>query len=82
MLSHWTDQCQKFVSLSLENRIKAVKENYACFSCLKRAGETTGPITVLEDASVLKEAMEASARIIIILSYTEQFSRLLQLLRW
>lgn len=36
--SHWTDQCQKFVSLSLENRIKAVKENHACFSCLKRAG--------------------------------------------
>ena len=36
--SHWTDQCQKFASLSLENRIKAVKENRACFSCLKRAG--------------------------------------------
>ena len=36
--SHWTDQCQKFASLSLENRIKAVKENHACFSCLKRAG--------------------------------------------
>lgn len=35
--SHWTDQCQKFASLSLENRIKAVKENHACFSCLKRA---------------------------------------------
>ena len=37
--SHWTDQCQKFVSLSLENRIKAVKENHACFSCLKHAGK-------------------------------------------
>ena len=36
--SHWTDQCQKFASLSLENRIKAVKENRTCFSCLKRAG--------------------------------------------
>ena len=36
--SHWTDQCQKFASLNLENRIKAVKENHACFSCLKRAG--------------------------------------------
>ena len=36
--SHWTDQCQKFVSLSPENRINAVKENHACFSCLKRAG--------------------------------------------
>lgn len=36
--SHWVDQCQKFLSLSLENRIKAVKENHTCFSCLKRAG--------------------------------------------
>lgn len=36
--SHWTDQCQKFASLNLEDRIKAVKENHACFSCLKRAG--------------------------------------------
>ena len=35
--SHWTDQCQKFASLSLENRIKVVKENHACFSRLKRA---------------------------------------------
>ena len=36
--SHWTDQCQNFVSLSLENRIKAVTANHACLSCLKRAG--------------------------------------------
>ena len=36
--SHWTDQCQKFPALSPEMRIKAVKENHACFSCLKRAG--------------------------------------------
>ena len=37
--SHWTDQCQKFVLLSLENRVKAVKENHAWFSCLKHAGQ-------------------------------------------
>ena len=36
--SHWTDQCQKFASLSLENTIKAVKENHTCFSCLKHTG--------------------------------------------
>ena len=36
--SHWTDHCQKFASLSLENRIKAVKENHTCFSCLKCTG--------------------------------------------
>ena len=36
--NHWIDQCQKFTSLKPEDRIKAVKENHACFSCLKRAG--------------------------------------------
>ena len=35
---HWTDQCQKFASLSPEMRVKAVRENHACFSCLKLAG--------------------------------------------
>ena len=35
---HWTDQCQKFSAMSCGYRIKAVKENHACFSCLKRAG--------------------------------------------
>jgi hypothetical protein len=35
--SHWTDQCLKFTALSPEDRMKAVKENHACFSCLKRA---------------------------------------------
>ena len=36
--THWTDQCQKFTSLSPSDRLKAVKENHGCFSCLKRAG--------------------------------------------
>ena len=36
--NHWIDQCRKFTSLKPEDRIKAVKENHACFSCLKRAG--------------------------------------------
>ena len=34
----WTDQCQKFTSVSPSDRLKAVKENHGCFSCLKRAG--------------------------------------------
>lgn len=34
--SHWTDQCQIFVSLSPENRIKAAKGRASClkFTCL------------------------------------------------
>ena len=36
--NHWIDQCRKFTSLKPEDRIKAVKENHACLSCLKCAG--------------------------------------------
>ena len=43
--------------------------------------EITGPLIVPEDTSVLKKAMEANALTTITLSYTGQFSRLLQLLR-
>ena len=37
--SHWTDQCPRFTSLRPSDRLKAVKENHACFCCLKRAGK-------------------------------------------
>ena len=36
--THWLDQCQKFAALSIDNRIKAARNNHVCFSCLKRAG--------------------------------------------
>ena len=36
--THWTDQCQKFTSMSPIDRFKAIKQNHGCFSCLKRAG--------------------------------------------
>ena len=36
--THWPDQCRKFQSLSIDDRLKTVKDNHACFSCLKRAG--------------------------------------------
>lgn len=36
--SHWPDQCPKFTSLSIEDRIATAKANHLCFSCLKRAG--------------------------------------------
>ena len=36
--SHWPDQCLKFAALSVDERLKTVKENHACFSCLKKAG--------------------------------------------
>ena len=37
---HWTDQCQKFLALGASDRLKVVKENHGCYSCLKRAGRT------------------------------------------
>ena len=36
--THWPDQCRKFQSLSIDDRVKTIKENHACFSCLKKAG--------------------------------------------
>ena len=36
--SHWPDQCPKFISLSIDDRIATTKANHLCFSCLKRAG--------------------------------------------
>ena len=33
---HWTDQCQRFLALGASNRLKVVKENHGCYSCLKR----------------------------------------------
>ena len=35
---HWVDQCHTFTAMSPNDRLKKVKENHACFSCLKRAG--------------------------------------------
>ena len=36
--THWPDQCQKFAALNADDRLKAVKDNHASFSCLKRVG--------------------------------------------
>ena len=36
--THWPDQCSKLFGMSIEDRITIVKENHACYSCLKRAG--------------------------------------------
>ena len=36
--THWVDQCERFKSMSPEERLKTVRENHACFSCLKKAG--------------------------------------------
>jgi hypothetical protein len=36
--THWPDQCTKFGSMSVDERIKHAKSNHVCFSCLKRAG--------------------------------------------
>ena len=36
--THWTDQCQKFLAVNHNDRLKIAQENHACFICLKRAG--------------------------------------------
>ncbi len=36
--THWVDQCEEFNSMSPDEGLKAVRENHACFSCLKKAG--------------------------------------------
>ena len=36
---HWIDKCQKVVKMSQQERYELMKENRACFSCLKRAGK-------------------------------------------
>ena len=36
--THWIDQCEKFKSMSPDERLKTVRENHASFSCLKKTG--------------------------------------------
>ena len=36
--THWIDQCQKLISMTQPERLALMKEQHACFSCLKRAG--------------------------------------------
>ena len=45
---HWTDQCQRFRALEVDERIKAAKENHTCFSCLKVAGRNHNMDTCLK----------------------------------
>ena len=35
---HWTDQCQKFLTMSQPDRLKEAMQRHVCFSCLKKAG--------------------------------------------
>ena len=73
--SHWIDQCKKFALLNPENWIKTVKENHACFSCLKCAKRDHRSSNCSRRANVLTKAVEVRARITITRSYMEQFSR-------
>ena len=36
--NHFVDQCRKFSAMNPSERLQAVKDNHACYSCLKRAG--------------------------------------------
>lgn len=33
--THWPDQSQKFAALNADDHLKAMRDNHACFSCLK-----------------------------------------------
>ncbi|CAB4038607.1 PREDICTED: uncharacterized protein LOC107337338 [Paramuricea clavata] len=37
--THWVDQCSKLEGMSPENRMKLIRENRACFSCLKKTSK-------------------------------------------
>lgn len=34
--THWIDQCRRFIGMTQGERLKLIKENRACFSCLKK----------------------------------------------
>jgi hypothetical protein len=36
--NHFVDQCRTFAAMNAKERFQAVKDNHACYSCLKRAG--------------------------------------------
>lgn len=36
---HWIDQCKRLTSMGAPERLKFLKENRCCFSCLKKAGK-------------------------------------------
>ena len=38
-LTHWVDQCAKLQAMTPENQMKLVRENRACFSCLKKTSK-------------------------------------------
>ena len=75
--THWVDQCERFKSMSPEERLKTVRENHACFSCLKKAGREhrASNYIVADESSVHKEPTVTSASIIITFSYIQQIQQ-------
>ena len=43
--THWVDQCSKLEGMSPENRMKLIRENRACFSCLKKTSKNNRAAT-------------------------------------
>ena len=37
---HWVDQCKKLIGKTAPERLKFIKDNHACFSCLKRSSRS------------------------------------------
>ena len=58
---HWIDQCPRLASMKPTDRLTAMKDNHAHYSCMKKAGETTTCRHVLDVGSVQRWSTECSA---------------------
>ncbi|KAJ8022200.1 hypothetical protein HOLleu_39614 [Holothuria leucospilota] len=38
--THWVDECKKLAAMSYSQRMEKIKDNHACFCCLKKAGKS------------------------------------------
>ena len=67
--THWTDECQRFLALSHDDRLKIAQENHVCFSCLKRAGRDHKLSTCSRRKQLMHRIRERYTDSITILSY-------------
>ena len=76
--TQWTDQCQKFTSMSTSDRLKAIKENHGYLYRLKRAGRDHNVFpTVPADTNAVSHLMEVSANTFTTHCYTVPMQRTL-----
>lgn len=63
---HWLDEWEKLKAKSYDERLKLVKENHACFCCLKMTGRVNTELQIVNDEScVHKRLTEDSTNVTI-----------------